>query len=85
MLGLEVRLDEDSRLRFHDPVNGKDLLAHEEEAAARRATEARLGETEARLGEEGAAHRATRARLEEEIAARDARIAELEVRLEGAS
>ena len=87
-LGLDVGIDEDGRLRIHDPVSGKDLLAHDEEAAARRATETRLGETEARLHEtqtrldvEAAEHRVTKARLEEEIAARDARIAELEARL----
>ena len=80
-LGLEVRLDEDGRLRFHDPESGEDLPAHEEmrerveqEIAARRAAEARLEE-------EAAAHRAARARLEEAVAERDARIAELEARL----
>ena len=104
-LGLDVRHDDDGRLRIHDPVSGEDLLAHEEmrvrveqeiaarraaearldeEAAARRATEVRLGETEVRLGEEAAAHRATKVRLEEEIATRDARIAVLEARIEGA-
>ena len=84
-LGLEVRHGGDGRLRFHDPVSGEDLPAHEEmrerveqEIAARRATEARLGE-------EVAAHRATRIRLEEEIAAREARIAELEAKLRSAS
>ena len=87
-LGLDVGIDEDGRLWIHDPVSGKDLLAHEEEAAARRATETRLGETEAQLHEtqtrldvETAEHRVTKARIEEEIAARDARIAELEARL----
>ena len=98
-LGLEVRYDAAGRLRFHDPVRGEDLPAHEEmrerveqEIAARHAAEARLGEeatahraTEAQLGEEVAAHRATRGRLEEEIAARDARIAALEARLRSAS
>ena len=80
-LGLEVRHDEDGRLRFHDPESGEDLPAHEEmrerveqEIGARRAAEARLHETEAQLRE-------TRARLEEAVAERDARIAELETRL----
>ena len=80
-LGLDVRLDENDRLRFHDPESGEDLPAHEEmrvrvvqEIAARRATEVRLDE-------EAAAHRATRIRLENEIAVRDARIGELEARL----
>ena len=80
-LGLEVRHDEDGRLRFHDPESGEDLPAHEEmrerveqEIAARRAAEARLDE-------EAAAHRATRARFEEAVAERDARIAELKARL----
>ena len=36
-LGLDVGIDEDGRLRIHDPVSGKNLLAHDEEAAARRA------------------------------------------------
>ena len=97
-LGLEVRLDEDGRLRFHDPESGEDLPAHEkmrerveQEIAARRAAEARLDETETRLGEtearlretrarldEGtAAHREARARLEEAGAERDARIARI--------
>ena len=49
-LGLEVRHDADGRLWFHDPASGEDLPAHEEmrerveeEIAARRAAEARLG------------------------------------------
>ena len=80
-LGLEVRQDEDGRLRFRDPETGEDLPAHEEmrerveqENAARRVAEARLEDTEARLRE-------TRARLAEAVAERDARIAELEARL----
>ena len=80
-LGLDVRQDEDGRLRFHDPESGEDLPAHEEmrerveqEVAARRSAEARLDETEARLRE-------TRVRFEEAVAERDARIAELEARL----
>ena len=59
-LGLEVRHDEDGRLRFHDPESGEDLLAHDEEVAARQATETRLGETEVRLHE-------TQTRLDVEI------------------
>ena len=73
-LGLDVRLDEEGRLRFHDPASGEDLPAHAEETAAHRVTKARLEE-------EAAAHRATKARLEEEAAARrttEARIADLE-------
>ena len=76
-LGLDVRLDEEGRLRFHDPASGEDLPAHAEETAAHRVTKARLEE-------EAAAHRATNARLEEEAAARrttEARIADLEARL----
>ena len=83
-LGLDVRLDEEGRLRFHDPETGEDLPAHEEmrarveqEIAARRATEVSLDK-------EAAAHRATKARLEEEAAAHratKARLAELEARL----
>ena len=76
-LGLDVRLDEEGRLRFHDPETGEDLPAHAEETAAHRVTKARLEE-------EAAAHRATKARLEEEAAARrttEARIADLEARL----
>ena len=80
-LGLEVRQDEDGRLRFRDPQTGEDLPAHQEmrerveqENAARRAAEARLEDTEAKLRE-------TRARLEEAVAERDARIAELETHL----
>ena len=83
-LGLDVRLDEEGRLRFHDPASGEDLPAHEEmrarveqEIAARRATEVSLDK-------EAAAHRATKARLEEEAAAHratKARLAELEARL----
>ena len=80
-LGLEVRLDEDGRLRFHDPESGEDLPAHEkmrerveQEIAARRAAEARLDETETRLGETEARLRETRARLGEGTAAhREAR------------
>ena len=90
-LGLDVRLDEEGRLRFHDPETGEDLPAHAEETAAHRVTKARLEEeaaarraTEVRLEQEAAAHRATKARLEEEAAARrttEARIADLEARL----
>ena len=46
-----------------------------------RESEARLRESETRLEDEAAAHRTTRAWLEEEVAARDARVAELEARL----
>ena len=53
-LGLDVRLDEEGRLRFHDPETGEDLPAHAEETAAHRVTKARLEE-------EAAAHRATEA------------------------
>ena len=76
-LGLDVRLDAEGELRFHDPETGENLPAHAEETAAHRVTKARLEE-------EAAAHRATKARLEEEDAARrttEARIAELEARL----
>ena len=76
-LGLDVRLDEEGRLRFHDPETGEDLPAHEE--------------MQAHMEQERAAHQATKARLEDEVAAREkkaaalrtaeARIAELEARL----
>ena len=76
-LGLDVRLDEEGRLRFHDPASGEDLPAHEE--------------MQAHMEQERAAHQATKARLEDEVAAREkkaaalrtaeARIAELEARL----
>ena len=83
-LGLDVRLDAEGELRFHDSVTGKDLPAHaeetaahrvtkarlEEEAAARRVTEVRLEKETAAREKEAAAHRATKARLEEEAAAR---------------
>ena len=76
-LGLDVRLDEEGRLRFHDPETGEDLPAHEE--------------MQAHMEQERAAHQATKARVEDEVAAREkkaaalrtaeARIAELEARL----
>ena len=66
-LGLDVRQDEDGRLRFHDPESGEDLPAHEE--------------MRERVEQEIAARRAAEARLEEAVAERDARIAELEARL----
>ena len=107
-------------LRWGDPETGRELEDYDElhdsrdeevaarrtaearlgeEAVARRAAEIRLGTAEARLGEEAAArraaesqlgeeavaHRTTRARFEEEVAARDARIAELEARLRSGS
>ena len=40
-------------LRLRDPVAGRDLLTHREEAAARRAAEARIAELEARLSSGG--------------------------------
>ena len=64
-------------LRLHDPVAGRDLRTHREEAAARRTAEARLAEEEA-------ARRTAEARLAEEAAARratEARVAELEALL----
>ena len=76
-LGLDVRLDEEGRLRFHDPASGEDLPAHEE--------------MQAHMEQERAAHQATKARVEDEVAAcekkaaalrtAEARIAELEARL----
>ena len=76
-VGLDVRLDEEGRLRFHDPASREDLPAHEE--------------MQAHMEQERAAHQATKARLEDEVAAREkkaaalrtaeARIAELEARL----
>ena len=94
-LGLDVRLDAEGNLRFHDPETGEDLPAHAEETAAHRVTKARLEEeaaarraAETRLEKEAETrkaeaetHRATKARLEKEITAREARIAELKTRL----
>ena len=94
-LGLDVRLDADGELRFHDPETGEDLPAHAEmhvrvqrEVAARRAMEVRLEKeaethrvTKARLEKEAETHRVTKARLEKDVAIREARIAELEARL----
>ena len=83
VLGLDIGLEAGQGLRFHDPASGEDLEAHaeargraEREAAARRTAEARLGEA-------ATVWREAQARLEEEVAARDARIAELEARLRG--
>ena len=60
VLGLELRVQPDGPLRFHDPVTGKDLLSHKEavaraerEAAARQTAEARVAELEAFLRERG--------------------------------
>ncbi len=47
VLGLDLRLV-DGALRFRDPVSGQNLLTHQEEAAARRALEARVAELEGR-------------------------------------
>ena len=57
VLGLDLRDERKARmLRLHDPETGQDLLtyqeserAREEEAAARRAAEARVAELEARI------------------------------------
>ena len=76
VLGLDVRLDAEGALRFHNPASGKDLPAHAEETAAHRVTKTRLDE-------EAANHQATKAELKKEAAARRAaetRIAELEAR-----
>ena len=81
VLGLDVRLDEEGRLRFHDPETGEDLPAHartggaEIAAAGRR----RFGSTRKPrpIERPGPA-------LEEAVAARrttDARIAEFKARL----
>ena len=58
VLGLELRAKAGGEMRFHDPASGEDLLGHgethaawQEEAAARRAAEARVAELEARLRE----------------------------------
>ena len=66
-----------SELRLFDPATGQDLRTHAEEAAARRAAEARAED-------EAAVRRAAEARAEDETAARvraEARIAELEARI----
>ena len=87
VLGLELRLQvAEERLRFHDPQTGQDLpdlaetddqllqeaAAHQAEAAARRAAEARARkeatarqEAEAHARKEAAARRAAEARLAE--------------------
>ena len=56
-LGLELRTKQGGEMRFRDPATGQDLLSHgeehaarQEEAAARRAAEARIAELEALLG-----------------------------------
>ena len=50
VLGLELRDEREARrLRLHDPATGRHLLTYREEAAARRAAEARTAKLEARL------------------------------------
>ena len=85
-LALDLRLDAEGALRFHDPASGEDLPAHEEmrarveqEIAARRAMEVRLEQVttahrmaKAELEKETAHHEATKAHLEKEAAARRA-------------
>ena len=73
-LGLDVRLETDGSLRFHDPVTGQDLLSYQEALARMREERAAHYSAEARLN----------ARLETEAAARqaaEARIRELEAHL----
>ena len=52
VLGLELRDERDARMpRLRDPATREDLLSYQEEAAARRAAEARNAELEARIRE----------------------------------
>ena len=84
VLGLDLRARPDGEMRFRDPASTEDLLSHGEEAAARRAAEARARR-------EGTARRAAEARADLEAAARreeaaarraaEARVAELEALL----
>ena len=77
VLGLDLRLERGGGLRVRDPVTGRDFLAYDEEAAARR-------EAEARATEEAAVRRAAEVRAAEEAAARadaEAQVAELRARL----
>ena len=54
VLGLDLRDSRETQmLRLHDPATGQDLLTYREEAAARRAAEARIAELEARLRDFG--------------------------------
>ena len=69
VLGLELRAKAGGEIRFHDPATGEDLLSHGEERAAR------LEEAAVRE-EEAAAYRTALTRAE-------ARIAELEARVDG--
>ena len=48
-LGLDLWV-KGGKMRFRDPVTGRDLLSHQEEHAARRAAEARIAELEALIG-----------------------------------
>ena len=52
VLGLDICALPDGNMRFYDPVSEQWLRTHGEEAAERRASEARLREAEAALGEE---------------------------------
>ena len=78
-LGLDLRLDAEGELRFHDPASGEDLPAHEEmrarveqESAARRAMEVRLEQVTT-------AHRMAKAELEKESANHEATKADLQM------
>ena len=76
VLGLDLRLEDDT-LRFYDPVTGQKLLSHAEIEQARQTAE------QARQTAEQARHEAEERAVREEAArqAAEARIAELEARL----
>ena len=72
VLELELLIDGAGELRFRDPETGQVLLSHREEhvradqeAAARRAAEARADREAARADQEAAARRAAEARIAE--------------------
>ena len=99
VLGLELRLQvAEERLRFHDPQTGQDLpdlaetddqllqeaAAHQAEAAARRAAEARARQEATARQREATARQEAEARARQEAAARraaEARLAEVEALL----
>ena len=82
VLGLELRLA-GRRLRFHDPLTGKDLPDLAETHEQRREAEARRREAEARAEQEAAARQAAETRAQQEAAARQA--AETRVQQEAAA
>ncbi len=84
-LGLDLRV-KGEKMRFRDPMTGRDLLSHDEACAARRAAEARAEREAADRQQEVAARRAAEAQAEREATARrtaEARVAELEALARG--